>query len=349
MAYSPQTFTAGLGLVQRASFALVAPLLALSALACSSRDLPGGGAGGSSPTASGGASSGSGGRVTAGGSFNASGGSADAAGRGGGFSNGGASNGGSGESGGNSSNAGGSSGASAGGSSANAGSSGERGGSGGSNGNDTIDTRAMVKALGFGTNIGNTLENTATWETGWSQPLITQAFINGLASRGIKTVRVPVAWDTYATNGTIDPTKMARVKQVVNWIIGAGMYAIVNIHWDGGWIDNEKGSPPYTLTTEIKSKFVNYWKQIGTAFSDVGHKLILEGMNEEGRWTTDSQPYGPANIPPLNEMNSLVRQHRARARRVQRDTCAVNRRLQHGHRKDLRARVHGSDRPRRRG
>jgi len=306
MAYSPQNFTAGLGFVQRASFALLAPLLALSALACSSQDLPGSGAGGSSPAASGGASSGSGGRVTAGGSFNASGGSADAAGRAGGFSNGGASSGSSGssgENGGSSSNSGGSSGATAGGSSGNAGSSGGRAGSGGSD--ETIDARAMVKALGFGTNIGNTLENTATWETGWSQPLITQAFINGLASRGIKTVRVPVAWDTYATNGTIDPAKMARVKQVVNWITTAGMYAIVNIHWDGGWIDNEKGSAPYTLTTEIKSKFANYWKQIGTAFSDVGHKLILEGMNEEGRWTTDSQPYGPANIPPLNEMNSL--------------------------------------------
>jgi endoglucanase len=168
-----------------------------------------------------------------------------------------------------------------------------------------VDTRVLVKALGFGTNIGNTLENTTTWETGWGQPLITQAFINGLASRGIKTVRVPVAWDTYANDGVIDAAKADRVKQVATWITDAGMYAIVNIHWDGGWINNEKGSPAFSLTNDIKTKFVNYWKQIGTAFSGFDHKLILEGMNEEGSWTTDGQKYGTPNIPPLNEMNQL--------------------------------------------
>ena len=196
---------------------------------------------------------------------------------------------------------------SAGTSSAGTSSSGSAGTSGGgtAGNNGVVDARALVKALGFGTNIGNTLENTVTWETGWGQPLITQTFINGLASRGIKTVRVPVAWDTYAKNGVIDSAKMDRVKQVVGWITAAGMYAIVNIHWDGGWINNEKGSPPFSLTTEIKTKFTNYWQQIGTAFSGVGHQLILEGMNEEGSWTTDGQKYGTPNIPPLNEMNQL--------------------------------------------
>jgi endoglucanase len=178
-------------------------------------------------------------------------------------------------------------------------------GTSGATGNGTVDARVLVKALGFGTNIGNTLENTTTWETGWGQPLITQTFINGLASRGIKTVRVPVAWDTYANNGVLDAAKLERVKQVVSFITGAGMYAIVNIHWDGGWINNEKGTPAFSLTSEIKTKFANYWKQLGSAFSGVGHQLILEGMNEEGSWTTDGQKYGTPNIPPLNEMNQL--------------------------------------------
>ena len=188
----------------------------------------------------------------------------------------------------------------AGGASGNAGSSTVAGAGG-----DDVDTHAMVEAMGFGTNIGNTLENTVTWETGWGQPLITQAYISGMKSHGIKTVRVPVAWDTYAQNGTIDPAKMARVKEVVGWLTAAGMYAIVNIHWDNGWIDNENGNPPYHLTDAIKTKFASYWKQIGTAFKDVGNQLILEGMNEEGRWTTDGMPYGTPDMPPLNEMNQL--------------------------------------------
>jgi len=245
----------------------------------------------------------SGGPVSAGGGRVGTAGSASGSGSGGGSND---------SNGGNSGGSGGG-GASSGGSTANSGGvfggsgsagSGAGNGSGGAN-NETVDTRAWVKALGVGTNIGNTLENTTSWETGWGQPLITQNFINGLASRGIKTVRVPVAWDTYANNGVIDATKMARVKQVVDWIIFAGMYAIVNIHWDGGWINNEKGSPPFALTSEIKTKFANYWKQIGSAFSGVGQRLILEGMNEEGSWTTDGQKYGTPNIPPLNEMNQL--------------------------------------------
>jgi len=288
----------------RYSFPLLATALLGGSLGCSSTDTSPAGAAGAtmsgssgSPGVAGASSAGAGLAGLAGaGTSGATGGIAGAAS--GGTSNAGGSGAAAGSPGGGSPGAGGSMG----GASA-AGASGAIGASGGSN--DPVDARALVKALGVGTNIGNTLENTVTWETGWGQPLITQAFINGLASRGIKTVRVPVAWDTYATNGVIDPKKMDRVKQVVSWITGAGMYAIVNIHWDGGWINNEKGSPPFSLTPEIKTKFANYWKQIGTAFSGVDHKLILEGMNEEGSWTTDGQKYGTPNIPPLNEMNQL--------------------------------------------
>ncbi|HKP63614.1 MAG TPA: glycoside hydrolase family 5 protein, partial [Polyangiales bacterium] len=177
------------------------------------------------------------------------------------------------------------------------------GGMGGSNG--SVDAVAMAKDMGFGTNIGNTLENTTTWETGWGQPLITQAFIEGMASHGIKTVRVPVAWDTYANAGTIDPAKLARVKEVVGWIEAAGMYSIVNIHWDGGWIFNEKKPNAYKLTADVKTKFANYWKQIATGFSAVGHELILEGINEEGRFTVDGTQDGTPDIAALNELNQL--------------------------------------------
>jgi len=107
--------------------------------------------------------------------------------------------------------------------------------------------------LGFGTNIGNTLENTMTWETGWGEPLITQTFISGLASRGIKTVRVPVAWDTYANNGVIDAAKMDRVKEVVSWINTTGMYAIVNIPL--GWrVDQQRKGLAAVLADERDQK-----------------------------------------------------------------------------------------------
>lgn len=137
-----------------------------------------------------------------------------------------------------------------------------------------VDAATMAQELGFGTNIGNTLENTTEWETGWGQPMITRAYIEGMASGGIKTVRVPVAWDTYAQNGTVPGDKLKRVQEVVGWIEAAGMYAIVNIHWDGGWIFNENTPNENTLTDDVKSKFRHYWEQIATGFKDVGHQLI---------------------------------------------------------------------------
>jgi endoglucanase len=157
--------------------------------------------------------------------------------------------------------------------------------------------------MGFGTNIGNTLENTTAWETGWGQPRISPEFIDGLASRGIRTVRVPVAWDTYANGGIIDADKFDRVQEVVSWILAANMYAIVNIHWDGGWLFNESNSNQFRLTEDVETKFRSYWEQIASGFADTGHRLILEGLNEEARFYVDGDPNGAPDYDALNGLN----------------------------------------------
>jgi endoglucanase len=263
----------------------------LAAVACG-----GGGSGnGKPPSASGGAAKGGSSTASVGGSISSGG-----VGAGGSVSSGGAASGGAPGTGGV---------AELGGSPASGGSGGGMGGassSGGSGGSgDTENAAAMAKAMGFGTNIGNTFDSTTGWETGWGQPLVSQAYIKGMASRGIKTVRVPVAWDTYAKNGVIDATKLSRVKEVVGWILAAGMYAIVNIHWDGGWIFNENKTTAYTLTDDVKSKFASYWKQISAGFSDVGHMLIFEGLNEEAQFYVNGNSNGTPDIPALNQLNQL--------------------------------------------
>jgi endoglucanase len=170
---------------------------------------------------------------------------------------------------------------------------------------DPVDVNQMVEAMGVGTNIGNTLENTTIWETGWGQPLISKAYIDGLASRGIKTVRVPVAWDTYANSGVIDATKAARVKEVVGMILAADMYALVNIHWDGGWIFAQETADEHTLTEATKTKFASYWTQISKVFEDVGHDLIFEGLNEEANFWVDGNTSGQPDYAAINELNQL--------------------------------------------
>jgi endoglucanase len=148
-----------------------------------------------------------------------------------------------------------------------------------------LDAWAAVPLMSPGFNIGNTLENTTAWETGWGNPPITKQFVESLARLGFKTVRLPVAWDTYAVDGRVQPDKFDRVREVVDWITGAGMFCVVNIHWDGGWIDSgPKDKFPATHATfsaEAEKKFRSYWEQIATFFGDGNEKLIFEGLNEE--------------------------------------------------------------------
>jgi endoglucanase len=148
-----------------------------------------------------------------------------------------------------------------------------------------VDAWTAARAMGIGVNIGNTLENTTRWETGWGNPRITREFIDSLAAMGFRTVRVPVAWDTYAADGKFPPDKMARVAEVVDWILDAGMYCVVNIHWDGGWIDSsdrKRFAKTYaTFSGDAERKFESYWTQIANHFKDRNERLLFEGLNEE--------------------------------------------------------------------
>ena len=106
----------------------------------------------------------------------------------------------------------------------------------------------LVREMGLGINLGNTLESFGDWiyefnkyptvtnfETAWGSPIITEDMIKGYAECGFGVIRIPVAWSNLMEeNYTINSGYMARVKQIVNWVLDSGMYAVVNIHHDGG-------------------------------------------------------------------------------------------------------------------
>ena len=161
-----------------------------------------------------------------------------------------------------------------------------------------------ARLMGTGVNIGNTFDNTAAWETGWGNPPITKQFIDSLAAHGFKTVRVPVAWDTYAHDGKIDPDKLKRVAQVVDWITSDGMFCVINIHWDGGWIDSDDkkrfAATYHTFSPEAERKFKSYWNQIATYFADRDQHLVFEGLNEESNFDSEKSPY--ATLGRVNQL-----------------------------------------------
>jgi hypothetical protein len=131
----------------------------------------------------------------------------------------------------------------------------------------------------YGWNLGNTMEAT------WGVPNRTAAPFYTAANAGFNAVRIPVAWDFNSTtnisggvtNYPITPAFMAQVKQVVNWALDAGMYVVMNDHWDDGWLENN-------ITTNvdpiINAKMNSYWTQIATAFASYDNRLLFAGANE---------------------------------------------------------------------
>lgn len=165
-----------------------------------------------------------------------------------------------------------------------------------------------TRLMGNGINLGNTLEacdnnvgiktNTPlSYETHWGQPKTTQAMIDGMKAAGFDTVRIPVAWMTNATHlyegdYTIDADYMDRVEEVVRYARKAGMYVIINDHWDGGWYGMFGSESAETRALAMEA-YKGMWQQIAERFRDYSDYLIFESANEElgGRFDENSPLY----------------------------------------------------------
>ena len=159
--------------------------------------------------------------------------------------------------------------------------------------------------MGLGANLGNTMEavpvmedrlkatEATEFETAWSQPITTQAYIDCLHSYGINTLRIPVAWSNMdADDGTytINEKYLGRVEEIVNYALNDGMYVIVNDHWDNLWWGqfsackfDEAGNKvaDEARRAEAWKRYEAYWKQIANRFKDYSDHLIFESANEE--------------------------------------------------------------------
>jgi endoglucanase len=136
--------------------------------------------------------------------------------------------------------------------------------------------QTIASQMGIGWNLGNTFEATCG-ETAWGGAVTTQQLIDKVKASGFNTVRIPCAWDCHASNGVIDHFWMARVKQVVDYCINDKMFVILNIHWDGGWLENNVTT---AAQASVNSKQEKYWTQIATCFKDYDEHLLFAGANE---------------------------------------------------------------------
>ena len=148
----------------------------------------------------------------------------------------------------------------------------------------TAKARDLAKLMYPGWNLGNTMEppvNGLSAETSWQSTKTTQQIIDYVKAQGFKSVRVPCSWNCHATNGQIDAQWTARVKEIIDYCIQAGLYVVLNDHWDNGWIETNGFTDlsEGNVSTKLET-LKNLWTQIATAFRDYDEHLLFAGLNE---------------------------------------------------------------------
>jgi len=138
----------------------------------------------------------------------------------------------------------------------------------------------LAAKIRLGWNIGNTFE-AAGGETGWGSPVITEDYIKFVKEQGFNAIRIPCAWNwTHLSNRAteqIDPNWLKRVREVVGYCVKNDIYVLLNIHWDGGWLD---GNINAGMQDSVNAKQKALWEQIATTMRDFDEHLMLASANE---------------------------------------------------------------------
>ena len=147
----------------------------------------------------------------------------------------------------------------------------------------TRSTLKIVEDMGIGYNLGNMFDcynDSIKIKTPNEQitlcgnPEVKREMILKIRKVGFKTIRFPITWINFIDElGNINEEWMSKVKEVVDWIINANMYCILNLYHDGdsgNWL---------TEGNNAKEKYINLWRQIAIKFRIYDEHLIFESMN----------------------------------------------------------------------
>jgi aryl-phospho-beta-D-glucosidase BglC (GH1 family) len=137
----------------------------------------------------------------------------------------------------------------------------------------------LAAKIKLGWNIGNTLEAIGG-ETAWGNPKVTKDLIDLVKKNGFNAIRIPCSWDQYMANSSTAQLKtdwLNRVKEVVQYCVDNDMYVLLNIHWDGGWLENNCTTDKQDANNAKQQAF---WEQIATHLRDFDEHLLFASANE---------------------------------------------------------------------
>ena len=155
----------------------------------------------------------------------------------------------------------------------------------------------IVEMMSPGINLGNTLEAIPA-ETSWGNPIPTETYMRAVRKAGFRSIRIPVAWSQYTdANGAIRTSWLDHIRDVVKMATKSDLYAMVNVHWDGGWMQ-----PTYAQQDKVNKKLQKFWTQIASSLQDFDDHVLFAGTNEVGVAGVYSAPT-PENAEVQNSFN----------------------------------------------
>ena len=186
----------------------------------------------------------------------------------------------------------------------------------------TMTAFEITENMKVGWNLGNTLDAYAQepdpndpktyipiksagleTETCWGCPKANETLFKAIKAKGFNTVRIPTTWFQHLdANDNIDPQWMARVHQVVDYAYKNGMYVILNVHHEEGWINRSDLATAYD---EINPRLMKIWTQIATEFKDYDQHLIFECMNEPRAKGTSWEWWSATPVKEADVINKL--------------------------------------------
>jgi len=163
----------------------------------------------------------------------------------------------------------------------------------------------IVRDMGIGYNLGNTFDSYDFFkEINYPEEQITlngniiptKKMIKKIKKYGFKTIRFPVTWILFIDDyGNVNSDWMHLIKEVVDLIINAELYCILNVYNDvnyGNWL---------YLGIEVKDKYINLWTQIAYEFKDYNDYLIFESMDEPFFFNYETNNYDYDVLFNLNQ------------------------------------------------
>lgn len=182
---------------------------------------------------------------------------------------------------------------------------------------------SAVHNMRVGWNLGNSLDVHGEWiekysegkpsdyEKGWGNPITTPEMIQKFKEAGFNAIRIPVTWYPHVdSNGNIKEDWMQRVEEVVNYVLDADMYCILNMHHDTGnnaWLCADWDNYP-----AISARYKKLWEQIAARFGKYEGRLLFESfnemLNEQNQWTESHNNGYKATNALVQDFVDVVRQ-----------------------------------------